>query len=663
MLTRQQLANALRVLSMDGVQLANSGHPGAPMGLADVAQVLWQDFLSHNPGNPHWLNRDRFILSNGHASMLMYSLLHLSGYALSMEDIKQFRQLHSKTPGHPEFAVTPGVETTTGPLGQGLANAVGMALAERTLAAQFNRPGFSIIDHYTYVVMGDGCLMEGISHEVCSFAGTQALGKLIAFWDDNGISIDGEVKGWFSDNIPERFRAYHWHVIPDVDGHDPKAIHDAILKAQAVTDKPSLICCKTQIGHGSPNKVNTADVHGAPLGKDEIDLVRKQLAWPYAPFDIPAEYYAAWDAKERGQEREQQWQVLYEQYKASYPELAASLKHRIEGVLPSQWGDTMEAFLQATQSKAEKIATRKASQNVLNQIGPLLPGLLGGSADLTHSNLTFWTGCQPISGTHPAGNYVYYGVREFGMSAIMNGLALYGGFIPYGGTFLTFVDYARNAVRMAALMKQKVIFVYTHDSIGLGEDGPTHQPIEHISMLRLTPDLSVWRPCDAVETVVAWQQAIEHQGPSCLLFSRQNLVTQSRQANQLASIKRGGYTLLDCAGSPKIILIATGSEVMLAVEAAQRLQQQGEAVRVVSMPCVDVFLRQPRAYQEEVLPEYVTSRVAIEAGASAYWYKFVGLQGKVLGIDRFGESAPAEVVYQALGLTVEKIIEAVIECK
>lgn len=663
MLTRQQLANALRVLSMDGVQLANSGHPGAPMGLADVAQVLWQDFLSHNPGNPHWLNRDRFILSNGHASMLMYSLLHLSGYALSMEDIKQFRQLHSKTPGHPEFAVTPGVETTTGPLGQGLANAVGMALAERTLAAQFNRPGFSIIDHYTYVVMGDGCLMEGISHEVCSFAGTQALGKLIAFWDDNGISIDGEVKGWFSDNVPERFRAYHWHVIPDVDGHDPKAIHDAILKAQAVTDKPSLICCKTQIGHGSPNKVNTADVHGAPLGKDEIDLVRKQLAWPYAPFDIPAEYYAAWDAKERGQEREQQWQVLYEQYKASYPELAASLKQRIEGVLPSQWGDTMEAFLQATQSKAEKIATRKASQNVLNQIGPLLPGLLGGSADLTHSNLTFWTGCQPISATHPAGNYVYYGVREFGMSAIMNGLALYGGFIPYGGTFLTFVDYARNAVRMAALMKQKVIFVYTHDSIGLGEDGPTHQPIEHISMLRLTPDLSVWRPCDAVETVVAWQQAIEHQGPSCLLFSRQNLVTQSRQANQLASIKRGGYTLLDCAGSPKIILIATGSEVMLAVEAAQRLQQQGEAVRVVSMPCVEVFLRQPRAYQEEVLPEHVTSRVAIEAGASAYWYKFVGLQGKVLGIDRFGESAPAEVVYQALGLTVEKIIEAVIECK
>ncbi len=657
MLSRRQLANAIRALSMDGVQQANSGHPGAPMGLADVAQVLWQDFLCHNPRNPQWQNRDRFVLSNGHASMLLYSLLHLSGYALTIDDLKQFRQLHSKTPGHPEVHVTPGVETTTGPLGQGLANAVGMALAERTLAATFNRPSFPVVDHYTYAFVGDGCLMEGISHEVCSLAGTLGLGKLIVFWDNNGISIDGDLKDWFSENVPARFHAYHWHVVAEVDGHDPAAVHAAILQAQQVTDRPSLICCKTEIAFGAPNKANTAQAHGAPLGLDEIKLVREKLAWSHAPFVVPQAVYEAWDATQKGCVLEQQWQAMFEQYCVAYPALAQALLRRMTGTLPEGWADAMEAYKEATQAKSEKIATRKASQNCLDVLGPLLPELLGGSADLTPSNLTDWSGSTVISVQHPAGNYIHYGVREFGMSAIMNGVALHGGFIPYGGTFLTFVDYARNAVRMAALMKQRVIFVYTHDSIGLGEDGPTHQPVEHAAMLRLTPGLSVWRPCDAVETVVAWQAAIVCQGPTCLLFSRQNLPTMSRTPTQVQAIAQGAYVLFDAHSAPDLILIATGSEVSLAMAAAQRLQQQGCAVRVVSMPCAEVFSQQPLAYQQAVLPPTVTKRVAIEAGAADYWYKFVGAHGKVVGLDRFGESAPSDVLFNALGFTAEHIVD------
>lgn len=658
MSTRQELANAIRALSMDAVQQANSGHPGAPLGLADLAQVLWQDFLRHNPTNPNWINRDRFVLSNGHASMLLYSLLHLTGYPVTIDDLKHFRQLHSKTPGHPEMDITPGVETTTGPLGQGLANAVGMAIAERALAANFNRPEFPVIDHYTYVIVGDGCLMEGISHEVCSLAGTLGLGKLIVFWDNNGISIDGEVKDWFTENVPERFRAYRWHVIADVNGHDPDAIQSAIKQAQAETTKPTLICCKTEIAFGAPNKANTAEAHGSPLGINEIELTRARLGWAYPPFVIPREIYSAWNAKEKGETLEFEWHTLFEKYAAAYPELAQELLRRKEQQLPAAWAQKMRDLMQATQQKAENIATRKASQNILNQIGPMLPELLGGSADLTPSNLTFWSGCQAISVAHPGGNYINYGVREFGMSAIMNGIALYGGFIPYGGTFLTFVDYARNAVRMAALMKQRVIFVYTHDSIGLGEDGPTHQPIEHAAMLRLTPGLSVWRPCDATESVVAWQAAIEHAGPTCLLFSRQNLPAMPRNEAQLQAIQQGGYVLVEAqTNTPDIILIATGSEVALAVAAADMLRAQGKAVRVVSMPSVDVFCKQPAAYQQAVLPDAVTKRVAIEAGAPDYWYKFVGLHGKVVGLNRFGESAPSEVIFKALGFTAEHIVE------
>lgn len=655
MSSRRLLANAIRVLSMDAVQQANSGHPGMPMGMADIAEVLWNDFLQHNPANPNWINRDRFILSNGHGSMLQYALLHLTGYELTMDDLKQFRQLHSKTPGHPEHGMTPGVETTTGPLGQGLANGVGMALAERILAQTFNRDGFSLIDHYTYVFLGDGCLMEGISHEASSFAGTLGLGKLIAFWDDNGISIDGEVVGWFKDNTPERFQAYGWHVIPHVDGHNPDALKAAISSAQQVTDKPSLICCKTVIGYGAPHAAGTAECHGAPLGAKEIAEAREQLNWPYPPFEIPAEVYAGWDARQQGEAREAQWNDRFAAYQAAYPELAAELLRRKAGQLPAHWETDATQFIAQTQEKAETLASRKASLNCLNAFGPLLPELLGGSADLTGSNLTWWKNSKAITPHAWDGNYIYYGVREFAMSAIMNGIALYGGFIPYGGTFLTFTDYARNAVRLAALMKQRVIFVYTHDSLGLGEDGPTHQPVEHAAMLRLTPQMSLWRPCDGTETAVAWEAAIEHQGPTCLLLSRQNLPAQQRTADQLQNIRRGGYILLDCSGVPEAILIATGSEVSLAVEAAQALNQSGRRIRVVSMPSTDRFDAQDETYRESVLPAAVTRRLAIEAGAKDYWYKYVGLQGKIIGLDRYGESAPAAAVFEFLGFTVANV--------
>lgn len=661
MSTRRQLANAIRFLSIDAVQKANSGHPGMPMGMADIAEVLWSDFLKHNPSNPHWPDRDRFILSNGHGSMLQYALLHLTGYDLSIDDLKNFRQLHSKTPGHPELGYTPGVETTTGPLGQGLANAVGMAFAERILAAQFNRQGHDIIDHYTYVFLGDGCLMEGISHEACSLAGTLKLGKLIAFWDDNGISIDGVVSGWFTDDTPKRFESYQWHVIADVDGHDPEAIRQAILAAQAVKDKPSLICCRTIIGYGAPILAGSHKVHGAPIGSDEIAATRHNLGWPYAPFEIPAEIYAAWDAKPKGADQEQDWQNRFNAYQQAYPELAKELQRRLSGELPEFWENIAFTLVHSEQDQDNTIATRKASQNCIEAFAGVLPELLGGSADLTHSNLTNWSGTKPVTADDPNGNYIYYGVREFGMSAIMNGIAAHGGFIPYGGTFLTFVDYARNAVRMAALMKQRVIHVYTHDSIGLGEDGPTHQPIEHTSMLRLTPNVSIWRPCDSVETTVAWQAAIERMdGPTCLLLSRQNLRPQKRNLATLLKIKQGGYILKDCAGIPDVIIIATGSEVGLAVAAAEELKTaESWRVRVVSMPSTDTFAAQDAAYQENVLPKSVKRRVAIEAGSSDFWYKYVGQDGLIIGIDRFGESAPADKVYEFLGLTVNKIVKRI----
>lgn len=659
--TRRQLANAIRVLSMDAVQKANSGHPGMPMGMADIAEVLWNDFFKHNPQNPQWPNRDRFVLSNGHGSMLQYSLLHLAGYDVSIDDLKNFRQLHSKTPGHPELGYTPGVETTTGPLGQGLANAVGMALAERILAAQFNRDQHNIIDHHTYVFLGDGCLMEGISHEVCSLAGTLKLGKLIAFWDDNGISIDGNVAGWFSDDTPKRFEAYNWHVVADVDGHDPEAIHQAILAAQAVKDKPSLICCRTIIGYGAPILAGHHKVHGAPLGDDEIAATRHNLGWNHPPFEVPQDIYAAWDAKAKGLTWEQDWQTRFAAYCQAYPDLAKELLRRLNGELPAFWEDIAFTLIHSEQDQNNSIATRKASQNCLEALGSVLPELLGGSADLTHSNLTNWSGSKPVTATDAKGNYLYYGVREFGMSAIMNGIAAHGGFIPYGGTFLTFVDYARNAVRMSALMKQRVIYVFTHDSIGLGEDGPTHQPIEHISMLRLTPNVSNWRPCDEVETAVAWQAAIGNKtGPSCLLLSRQNLPHQKRDLTTLLNIKRGGYILKDCANLPDLILIATGSEVGLAMAVAEELKaNEGRAVRVVSMPSTDVFAMQDEVYQETVLPKTVKRRVAIEAAASDLWYKYVGQDGIIIGLDRYGESAPAEEVYKAMGFTIDKIVKKI----
>ncbi len=653
---RRELANAIRALSMDAVQKANSGHPGMPMGMADIAEVLWNDYLQHNPKNPHWLNRDRFILSNGHGAMLHYSLLHLSGYDLTIEDLKHFRQLHSKTPGHPEFGETPGIETTTGPLGQGLANAVGMAITERHLAKQFNRDGFPLIDHHTYVFVGDGCLMEGISHEACSLAGTFGLGKLIAFYDDNNISIDGKVQGWFTDNTPERFKAYGWHVIPHVDGHDSEAIRRAIAEAKSVTDKPTLICCKTTIGWGSPNLAGTAKTHGAPLGDAEIAAVRKSIGWSYAPFEIPADIYAGWDATAKGQSAENSWKELFSAYTKAYPDLALELTRRMSHHLPEAWSQHVDVLLQQMQEKKETMATRKASHVCLNHFAKLLPELMGGSADLTESNLTDWKDVAVFSKDKPEGQYIHYGVREFGMTAILNGMALYGGVIPFGGTFLTFSDYARNAVRLAALMRVRSIFVYTHDSIGLGEDGPTHQAVEHAPSLRLIPNLSVWRPCDGAESVVAWQAAIEKRGPTCLLFTRQNVPHQDRDAHTLSNIARGGYTLSDCKGKPDLILIATGSEVQLAVGAAKQLTEAGRKIRVVSMPSTDTFLAQDAAYQAEVLPKEVGARIAIEAAVSDGWYKFVGCHGRVIGLDHFGASAPAKDVFNAFGFTVEHVV-------
>lgn len=656
--SRTELANAIRALSMDAVQQANSGHPGAPMGMADIAEVLWNDFLRHNPANPDWPNRDRFVLSNGHGSMLIYSLLHLSGYDMPMSELRNFRQLHSKTPGHPEYGYAPGVETTTGPLGQGIANAVGMALAEKVLAAQFNRPGHEIIDHHTYAFTGDGCLMEGISHEVCSLAGTLGLGKLVLFYDDNGISIDGEVEGWFTDDTPARFAAYGWQVLPGVDGHDPAAVTAAIEAARANDAQPTLICCKTIIGKGSPNKQGTEAVHGAALGADEVAATREALGWTHAPFDVPETIYAGWNASERGAGLEAQWEERMQAYAAAEPTLAAELRRRLAGELPADFVAQAEAYVAQCQADGASIASRKASQNCLNAYGPLLPELLGGSADLAGSNLTLWSGSIGVSAAVPAGNYIYYGVREFGMSAIMNGITLHGGFKAYGATFLMFMEYARNAVRMAALMKLPEIFVYTHDSIGLGEDGPTHQPVEQLTSLRTTPNMCTWRPCDAVESAVSWKAAITRtDGPSALIFSRQALPHQSRDAQQVADINRGAYVLSDASAEPELILIATGSEVGLAMDAATVLRGKGRQVRVVSMPCAEVFCAQDAAYREAVLPSQVLARVAIEAGHEDYWYKFVGLDGRVVGMHSFGESAPAGDLFAHFGFTVDAVVE------
>ncbi len=660
MSSRRELANAIRALSMDAVQKANSGHPGAPMGMADIAEVLWNDFMKHNPGNPAWVDRDRFVLSNGHGSMLIYSLLHLTGYALSIEDLQQFRQLHSRTPGHPEYGYAPGVETTTGPLGQGVTNAVGMAIAEKVLAAQFNRPGHEIVDHHTYVFLGDGCMMEGISHEACSLAGTLGLGKLIAIYDDNGISIDGEVEGWFTDDTPARFAAYGWHVVPHVDGHDADAIKAAIEEARSVTDKPSLICAQTIIGWGSPNKRGKEECHGAPLGAEEVALVRETIGWNYPPFEVPGHIYDGWSAKERGARAETDWNARFAAYEADYPDLAAEFKRRMAGDLPGDWEERAGAFIRELNEKGEKVATRKASQICLNGYGPILPELIGGSADLAGSNLTLWKGSKGISKHDGAGNYLYYGVREFGMSAIMNGILLHGGFKPYGGTFLMFMEYARNAVRMASLMRLSTIFVYTHDSIGLGEDGPTHQPVEQVATLRLIPRMAVWRPCDTVETAVAWKCAIERtDGPTSLILSRQNLPHIERSDEQIDAIARGGYVLRDCAGEPEAIIIATGSEVELGLAAHEELKGKGKRVRLVSMPSTNLFDAQDAAYRESVLPSQVTARVAVEAGVTDYWRKYVGLNGKVVGVDSFGESAPAPQVYKHFNVTSEAVVAAV----
>lgn len=656
MTTRKTLANAVRFLSMDAVQKAKSGHPGAPMGMADIAEVLWRDYLNHNPVNPNWAARDRFVLSNGHGSMLIYSLLHLTGYDVSIDDLKNFRQLHSKTPGHPEYGYTAGVETTTGPLGQGVANAVGFAIAERTLAAQFNRPGHDIVDHHTYVFMGDGCMMEGISHEVCSLAGTLKLGKLIAFYDDNGISIDGEVEGWFTDDTAARFGAYGWHVIRGVDGHDSDAIKAAIEEAQKETGKPSLLMCKTIIGFGSPNKAGKEECHGSPLGDAEIEATRNALGWEHPAFEVPQDIYAGWDAKAAGKAKETTWEEKFAAYATAHPELAAEFNRRTRGELPASWEAESKAFIENLQQNPASIASRKASQNALEAFGKVLPEFMGGSADLAPSNLTMWSGSKPLNEVQD-GNYIHYGVREFGMSAIMNGIALHGGFVPYGATFLMFVEYARNAVRMAALMKIRSIFVYTHDSIGLGEDGPTHQPVEQIASLRVTPNMSTWRPCDQVESAVAWKYAIERQnGPTALIFSRQNLAQQARTAEQLANIEKGAYILKDCAGQPELILIATGSEVELAVKAADQLSAAGRQVRVVSMPSTDAFDKQDAAYREAVLPAAVSARVAIEAGIADYWFKYVGINGAIVGMETFGESAPADLLFKEFGFTVENVV-------
>ncbi|WP_094751588.1 transketolase [Psychromonas sp. CD1] len=655
--SRQELANAIRALSMDAIQKSNSGHPGAPMGMADIAQVLWTDFLKHNPKNPQWVDRDRFILSNGHGSMLLYSLLHLTGYDLSIDDIKSFRQLHSKTPGHPELGYTPGVETTTGPLGQGLTNAVGMAIAEKSLAAQFNQDGHNIVDHHTYTFLGDGCLMEGISHEACSLAGTLGLGKLIAFWDDNGISIDGNVEGWFTDDTPARFRAYGWHVI-SLDGHDPKALTDAIVAAKAETKKPTIICCKTIIGFGSPAKQGTHACHGAPLGADEIIATRKALGWKYGDFEIPKDIYSAWNNQEQGQQAEQDWNKRFDAYRVAYPELAAEFKRRTNEELPANWEEKSSSYIKQLQDAPTHIATRKASQNCIEEFAKLLPEMLGGSADLAPSNLTMWSGTKAITAEDASGNYLHYGVREFAMSAIINGIALHKGFVPYGATFLMFMEYARNGLRMSALMKKRAIQVFTHDSIGLGEDGPTHQPVEQMASLRLTPNMDLWRPCDPVESAVAWKSAIERiDGPTSLIFSRQNLQQQPRNSVQLANVAKGGYILLDSDKPAEIILIATGSEVQLAVDAYVQLTAQGKAVRVVSMPSTDVFEVQSNEYKESVLPLNVTKRVAIEAGIADYWYKYVGLNGKVIGMTTFGESAPADQLFKMFGFTVENVVD------
>ncbi|ENM3932356.1 transketolase [Vibrio cholerae] len=657
-MNRKQLANAIRALSMDGVQKANSGHPGAPMGMADIAEVLWRSHLNHNPQNPNWADRDRFVLSNGHGSMLIYSLLHLSGYELSIDDLKNFRQLHSKTPGHPEYGYAPGIETTTGPLGQGITNAVGMAIAEKALAAQFNKPGHDIVDHFTYVFMGDGCLMEGISHEACSLAGTQGLGKLIAFWDDNGISIDGHVEGWFSDDTPKRFEAYGWHVIPAVDGHDADAINAAIEAAKAETSRPTLICTKTIIGFGSPNKAGSHDCHGAPLGNDEIKAAREFLGWEYAPFEIPADIYAAWDAKQAGASKEAAWDEKFAAYAKAYPAEAAEYKRRVAGELPANWEAATSEIIANLQANPANIASRKASQNALEAFGKLLPEFMGGSADLAPSNLTMWSGSKSLTAEDFSGNYIHYGVREFGMTAIINGIALHGGFVPYGATFLMFMEYARNAMRMAALMKVQNIQVYTHDSIGLGEDGPTHQPVEQIASLRMTPNMSTWRPCDQVESAVAWKLAIERKdAPSALIFSRQNLAQQPRSAEQVANIAKGGYILKDCAGQPELILVATGSEVELAVAAYEQLSAEGKAVRVVSMPSTDAFDKQDAAYREAVLPSAVTKRIAIEAGIADFWYKYVGFGGRIIGMTSFGESAPAGELFKLFGFTTENVVK------
>ena len=654
--SRRERANAIRALSMDAVQKANSGHPGAPMGMADIAEVLWRDYLQHNPNNPQWADRDRFVLSNGHGSMLIYSLLHLSGYDVTVDDLKNFRQLHSRTPGHPEYGYTAGVETTTGPLGQGIANAVGFALAEKVLGAQFNREGHEIVNHFTYAFLGDGCMMEGISHEVCSLAGTLGLGKLIAFYDDNGISIDGEVHGWFTDDTPKRFEAYGWQVIRNVDGHDADEIRTAIETARK-SAQPTLICCKTIIGFGSPNKQGKEECHGAALGNDEIALTRANLGWNHAPFEIPADIYAEWSAKEAGAAREAAWNERFAAYAVAHPELAAEFQRRVKGELPADFATQAAAYIAEVATKGETIASRKASQNALNAFGPLLPEFLGGSADLAGSNLTLWKGCKGVSAEDAAGNYMFYGVREFGMSAIMNGVALHGGFIPYGATFLIFMEYARNAVRMSALMKQRVLYVFTHDSIGLGEDGPTHQPIEQLTSLRSTPNLDTWRPADAVESAVAWKAAIERKdGPSALIFSRQNLPHQERDAAQLANVARGGYVLKDCDGEPELILIATGSEVGLAVQAFDQLTAAGRKVRVVSMPSTSLFDQQDAAYKQSVLPLEVGARIAIEAAHADYWYKYVGLEGRVIGMTSFGESAPAPALFEHFGFTVENVV-------
>ena len=655
--SRRELANAIRALSMDAVQKANSGHPGAPMGMADIAEVLWNDNMKHNPANPDWSDRDRFVLSNGHGSMLIYSLLHLTGYQLTIEDLKQFRQLHSKTPGHPEYGYAPGIETTTGPLGQGITNAVGMAIAEKALAAEFNKDGHSVVDHNTYVFLGDGCLMEGISHESCSLAGTLGLGKLIAFWDDNGISIDGHVEGWFTDDTPKRFEAYGWQVIPNVDGHDPEAVQAAIEKAKAETGKPTMICCKTTIGYGSPNKAGSHSCHGAPLGEEEVALTKKALGWEHDAFVIPGDIYAGWNAKDKGQQAEADWNERFAAYKQAHPELAAEYERRMSGELPADWADKSAAYIAETNAAASSPATRKASLDSIEAYSPLLPELFGGSADLGCSNLTEWSGYKPMDNSDKP-NYVRYGVREFGMSAIMNGISLHGGFIPFGATFLMFSEYARNALRMAALMKVQSIFVYTHDSIGLGEDGPTHQPVEQIPTLRLLPNMAVWRPCDAVESAVAWQQAVERRdGPTSLVFSRQGLAHQQRSEQQIAEIARGGYVLQDCDGTPDVIIIATGSEVALAMGAAEQLTDR--KVRVVSMPSTDIFEAQDDDYRESVLPSAVTARVAVEAAATSGWYKYVGINGAVVGVDRFGESAPAGELFKEYGFTVDNVVAAV----